>query len=332
MAAVQEMTTRFERFLTAVEPERRPRVLSYQPISGGYSRISARSTVRWASGAEETFVLRGDPFDDRGVFRSDRNDEWHLMLALSDVPGVTLPRARWFDPTGEFLGSPCIVMDCSEHRSLQTVLEEADDITDWSRVFVDTVADIHHVDVSALPAGLGRPGDWAEYLESRIGIYDDVRQTYPETAPVLGYVARWLRAHLPPPVPLGLVHGDCQPGNVLVGAGRPLVIDWEFAHIGDPREDLGYYTQIPMAPNVYWADPPGFLERYRARTGLTEEQVNPAVVEYFLMIGMAPLFRQLVDAAAAAGTPERRGVMATYLVNAISHLHAMFLRTCDQLA
>jgi aminoglycoside phosphotransferase (APT) family kinase protein len=134
-------------------------------------------------------------------------------------------------------------------------------------------------------------------------------------------------------VPLGLVHGDCQPSNVLVGpAGAPLVIDWEFAHIGDPREDLGYYTQIPLEPNVYWADPERFLRRYRAATGLTEEQVNPQVIEYFLIIGMATLLEQLLAAAAAVGGGERPGIMASYLINAISHQYDMFLAICDRLS
>jgi aminoglycoside phosphotransferase (APT) family kinase protein len=138
---------------------------------------------------------------------------------------------------------------------------------------------------------------------------------------------------MPPPVPLGLVHGDCNPTNVLVGpAGPPLVIDWEFARIGDPREDLGYYTQSPVEPNVYWADPERFLDRYRAATGLTAEQVNPQTVDYFLIIGMAALLEQLLTAAAAIGAPERPGILAPYLINAISHQHDMFLAICDRLS
>jgi hypothetical protein len=176
------------------------------------------------------------------------------------------------------------------------------------------------------------PPDWPAYLDGVLAGYDRLAGEYPSSAPVLRYITWWARAHQPPPVSLGLVHGDCQPSNVLVGSsGPPLVIDWEFAHIGDPREDLGYYTQIPLEPNVYWADPERFLRRYRAATGLTEEQVNPAVVDYFLIIGMATLLGQLLAAAAAVGAPERPGILAPYLINAISHQHDMFLAICDRL-
>jgi hypothetical protein len=83
---------------------------------------------------------------------------------------------------------------------------------------------------------------------------------------------------------------------------------------------------------VYWADPERFLRRYRAATGLTQEQVNPQTVDYFLIIGMAALLEQLLAAAAAIGAPERPGILAPYLINAISHQHDMFLAICDRLS
>jgi 5-methylthioribose kinase len=36
-----------------------------------------------------------------------------------------------------------------------------------------------------------------------------------------------------------LIHGDLNPKNVLVTAGRPVLLDWEIAHAGDPAFDLG---------------------------------------------------------------------------------------------
>jgi 5-methylthioribose kinase len=36
-----------------------------------------------------------------------------------------------------------------------------------------------------------------------------------------------------------LVHADVQPGNVLLCAGRPRLVDAEIAHVGDPAFDLG---------------------------------------------------------------------------------------------
>lgn len=55
------------------------------------------------------------------------------------------------------------------------------------------------------------------------------------------------------------------------------------------------------------------------------------MIEYFLIIGMVTLFGQLLDAAAAIGAAQRPGIMAAYLINAISHQHDMFLAICDGL-
>ena len=324
---------RFERFLAAVEPARQGRVIACEAITGGYSRISARAQVRWRDGVEETFILRGDPPPGSGVFTSDRDAEQELLQSLTTATSVSTPSVRWYDGSGEYLGSKAIVMDCAPAGSLQDEMARAQDVGPLTDLFVDTFAAVHATPLARLPARLPHPPDWLTYLDGVLAGYDRIAREHPSSAPVLGYVTWWARTHKPPPVPLGLVHGDCNPTNVLVGpAGPPLVIDWEFARIGDPREDLGYYTQSPVEPNVYWADPDRFLDRYRAATGLTAEQVNPQTVDYFLIIGMAALLEQLLTAAAAIGAPERPGILAPFLINAISHQHDMFLAICDRLS
>jgi aminoglycoside phosphotransferase (APT) family kinase protein len=311
----------FERFLAAAEPGRRAAVTALHPITGGYSRLTAVADVQWDGGATERFVLRGDPPPGDGVFVSDRDEEWALLVDLSRSGAVPLPHPRWYDATGEHLGTRCIVVDHFPGRSLQDVLRSAEDTAEPARMFVDTIAEIH---AAPMPSSLARPASWDGYLDGVLDLYREIPDS-----PVLRYVAARLRRRRPPPVPFTLVHGDCQPSNVLVDdAGRHVVIDWEFARIGDPREDLGYYTQIPMPPNVYHADPGAFLARYRDRTGLTEEQVNPDTVEFFLVIGMARLLVQILRALDAGA----RGIMAPYLVNAVTHLYGLYLDACRSVA
>ena len=41
------------------------------------------------------------------------------------------------------------------------------------------------------------------------------------------------------------MHGDYRPANILVVDGQlSAVLDWEFAHVGDPAEDLGWYLTL----------------------------------------------------------------------------------------
>jgi len=63
-----------------------------------------------------------------------------------------------------------------------------------------------------------------------------------EARPALEYILSWLDANAPEPRSVTLVHGDFRTGNYMVHKGRlTAVLDWEFAHWGDPREDLGWF-------------------------------------------------------------------------------------------
>jgi aminoglycoside phosphotransferase (APT) family kinase protein len=322
-----------EHFLASAEPGRSAAVTAFRPITGGYSRLSAVADVRWDDGGVQRLVLRGDPPPGDGVFVSDRDAEWRMLQALFRARAVPVARPRWYDATGEHFGTKCIVFEYFAGRSLQDVLREAGDDTAPGRMFVDTVAQIHATPLDALGTAVEHPASWGDYVDGVLELYRAVDREVSDSSPVLRYASALLVRHRPPPVPFTLVHGDCQPSNVLVAdSGEHVVIDWEFARIGDPREDLGYYTQIPMPPNVYHRDPHSFLARYREQTGLTEEQINPDTVEYFLVIGMAHLLAQILRALDAVSRGETRGVMATYLVNAVTHQYGLYLDVCRRVA
>lgn len=52
---------------------------------------------------------------------------------------------------------------------------------------------------------------------------------------------RWLLRNAPSSSDLVFVHGDFRLGNMIVGPeGLRAVIDWEFAAVGDPHEDLAW--------------------------------------------------------------------------------------------
>jgi aminoglycoside phosphotransferase (APT) family kinase protein len=62
-----------------------------------------------------------------------------------------------------------------------------------------------------------------------------------EPHPALEYGLWWLRKHRPPPLADVVSHGDFRLGNIVVSAnGLEYVLDWEFAHLSDPREDVAW--------------------------------------------------------------------------------------------
>jgi aminoglycoside phosphotransferase (APT) family kinase protein len=324
------MPERLERFLAEIDPDLAATIVSYRPISGGYSRVTALTEIRTADGAIQKLVLRSDPGGDKGVFTSDRDREWPLLQAMWDVDTIEIPRPRWYDD-GERLGTKTIVMDHVEATPLQATLGEGVDIAGARTVFLEVAAALLRTPLDALPVVIERPTDWDSYIDTAIDIYARAEAELSDSSPIIRYVSAWLRANKPPPVPLALVHGDFQPGNILVADGRPpVVIDWEFTRIGDPREDIGYYSGNPLPHSLYTADPEVFLAEYRELTGFTEEQVNPAVMEYFFILGMAELFVQMMQGADALSRGEPRGIMSTFLVNSLCYFHEKYLEICSR--
>jgi aminoglycoside phosphotransferase (APT) family kinase protein len=329
MADEMSMDERLERFLAKVAPELGATVTSCRPVPGGYSRVTTMADIRVADGTTQKLVLRADPPSGQGVFTSDRDREWEVLQALWHVDTVEIPRPRWYDGTGELLGAKTIVMDHVDGTPLQLTLGPEADLPEATTTFLDVAGALRRTPLDAMPPVVERPAGWDEYLDSAIDIYARAERELSDCSPIVRYVSAWLRANRPPPVPLGLVHGDFQPGNVLIGTNHPpVVIDWEFVRIGDPREDVGYYSGSPLPNSLYTADPERFLEQYRNVTGYSEETVNVEVMKYFFVLGMAELFVQMMRGADAIGRGERKGIMNPFLINSLSYFHDKYLEIC----
>ena len=60
--------------------------------------------------------------------------------------------------------------------------------------------------------------------------------------PVLAWGLRWIERNAPPAGEVVLCHRDYRTGNYLVEDGRlAAILDWEFAGLSDPMEDLGWF-------------------------------------------------------------------------------------------
>lgn len=345
MHELDAMPARLEAFLASVVPGRRARVTSYALMTGGYSRVMAKADVEWDNGDTETLVLRGDPPPDKTMLVTDRDAEWAVLKCLSGVSSVPMPAALHYDATGEHLGTKAIVLEFCSGPSLQAELNAlvAASVPDHDPkflahrdAFVDTVARVPQVDLSILPAAMARPTDWDAYMSTVNESWGLNERTLKESSPIMRYLGAWLDAHRPPPMPLALQHGDLQPANILLDPldASHRLIDWEYAHIGDPREDLGWYVTYSAAapPSLYGIDPEAFLARYRDRTGTSELLVNQATVGYFSVVSAVKVFSQIVQAASTMAEGKTNGVMTTYNINAATVGHMNFIGACAALA
>lgn len=332
MIDASTMPSRLEAFL-ARHDGRRAEVTAYEPMTGGYSRLMAVASVTWSDGATEKLVLRGDPPAGKSMMDTDRATEWALLSALGRADSIPMPSARFFDATGDELGTKCIVLDFVEGRSLQSHLNDCVDGDFGRHTFdlVDTMARVHSIDPDSVGGAIERPSDWNSYIGGLIDRFRQADRAHVESNPFLRYVAEWLDANKPAPLPLRVVHSDFQPANIMVAPdGSHRVIDWELTHIGDPREDLGYYAvySASSGPSLIMSDPLGFLARYRERTGFGEDTVNLGTLAYFSSLAAISVYAQVLGGAGAMSRGLNSGIMTTYTINALTVGHANFMAAC----
>src|SRR5258707_10485939 len=285
---------------------------------------TAASSVR-----SRTLVLRADPPADAALTHTDRAREWELLSALTARGDVPMPAARMADLTGEHLGRPGIVLEFVDGTQLQTHLSTADTASypELAERLATSIAQVHAVEAAALPASLERPASWDAYVDSLIDRWRAIEAAHVERDPFIRWVAAWLDANRPPPAPLTLVHGEFQAGNVMLNATGGLdIVDWEFAHIGDPRADLGWFQQVAAfsPPDLIGADPVAFCERYCKASGLSPEVVNPLTIGYFSILGAADAIGSLLQGIAAMANGDNHLITSAYLTSAVAFTHRLW--------
>jgi aminoglycoside phosphotransferase (APT) family kinase protein len=271
------------------------RVTCIEKIGGGYSRLMRRITIV-VDEQEQRLVWRADPPPEQEIVKTDRAREYAILAGLDESVGA--PRAFHFDPDGSRLGAVSMVVEYVEGEQLLTLLKTMPE-EQWPelvRALAALAARIHRADIKRLPEKLGCPTDWTTYMDGCIGAWRALVDEQVEPAPLMRYVVEWLDRHRPPKVPLTLLHGDFQTPNLIVDPGQVRAIDWEFARIGDPREDLGYFAAMAALspPDPLAGDLSLLCDAYRELSGLTQEQVNPLTVAYFSILPFGPMVRQFV--------------------------------------
>jgi len=295
------------------------RVVGYEPITGGYSRATARVWIEGADG-RQGYVVRSDPPTGNSVLETDRGEEWALLKALSGMGTVPLPMPLWFDADGSLLGTPSIVMELVDGEPMLDLVRRADpaDHLELALPLADLAATIHSVDLAGLPAHLEVPASWDDYVAGCAQRWRDAERVHVERDPVLRLVACWLEANTPEPVPLGLVHGDFHPANVLVDrVGAHTIVDWEVAHVGDPREDLGWMALAAVAqpPDVIASDPAAFYRRYGERTSLPAGALDARSIAYFLVLSATTVFLDVTSRLKRLADGDTTAINVAYTTN-----------------
>jgi aminoglycoside phosphotransferase (APT) family kinase protein len=162
-----------------------------------------------------------------------------------------------------------------------------------------TLARLHSFDPAAL--GLTDFGRGENYVARQVERWSKQYRAS-ETAKIeaMERLIAWLPAHLPPPAPVRLVHGDYRLDNIILSLSAPTilaVLDWELSTLGDPLADLAYHLmQWDMPPSETGAGVgtllghdltrlgiparATYVEAYMARTGLDPRPHLPVYLAY----------------------------------------------------
>jgi aminoglycoside phosphotransferase (APT) family kinase protein len=133
--------------------------------------------------------------------------------------------------------------------------------------FVDALARLHLLDVDELDLpGFARPATPEEHASLDLDAWAHLGDAHvTQLDPLVRFAGAWLRAHPPASVDRTvLVQGDTGPGNFLFDGDRVTgIVDWEFAHVGDPMDDWAWIDMRAAGDDLS-----KLQERYRAATGI----------------------------------------------------------------
>lgn len=289
MSELSDFQGRLTAFLAAQTGE--PVALTHAaPLAGGASRDMWLVEAQIGA-ARERLVLRRDTPTTMHEQALTRAQEFALMRAAHAV-GVPVARPRWVCDDLSVLGAPFFLMDFVNGVAIGRKVVSAPELAAARAVLptqmAQALARIHALDAAAFPF-LPRPAQGVSPAQEAI------LQTYAALErlgihqPAFEFALRWAERHAPETAELCVLHGDFRIGNMLVDAhGLTAVADWEFAHLGDPHEELGYPCmrdwRFGVGPLRFGgiSDREPFLQAYEAASG---RRVDREKVDFWEFLG-----------------------------------------------
>ncbi len=290
---------------------RRPELPEAPPEVGQFSAGASNLTflLRYP---DQDLVLRMPPAGQKAASAHDMGREHRVQAALAPVfPQVPEMLGLCDDPS--VLGAEFYVMRRVPGHIVRRRVPAELRLDDPARAqalgerFVDTLADLHAVDVAA--AGLQDLGRGPGYVRRQVeGWSRRFRAARTDDVPDLERVMAWLDAQQPDDVGQVLVHNDFRLDNLVLDDDLRVVavLDWEMATVGDPLMDLGgalaYWVQadddeVFQLSSRQPSRLPGMptraevVQRYAARTGTAVD--DWVFYEVFGLFRLAVILQQI---------------------------------------
>jgi aminoglycoside phosphotransferase (APT) family kinase protein len=186
-------------------------------------------------GVSEALVLRSDA--DEGSPYGDELDlarEAVVYRALENRR-VRIPRLR-----GDADGA--LLIERAPGSTDFTAVADATRRAAIARDLFVALAELHalNTDRLVLP-GFAVPADGPDHARCDLDLWRRIAAARLEPDALCDFAAHWLDANAPAAERTALCHGDAGPGNFAFDGTRvTALLDWEFAHLGDPLDDLAW--------------------------------------------------------------------------------------------
>ena len=265
------------------------RLVNLVQLTGGASRDTWSVDVESADG-KRGLIVRRDLGGQIAADALDRDEEFAVLQRLRWRRAG--PAARWLCMDASVLGAPFFVMDRLQGESVGRRIVRDPGLAAARQALPgqmgEELARIHGLSIEGLdflPRAAPDLSPALSTLERTAGQLHALGESHP----ALELAIRWLRPRLPVCERPVLVHGDFRIGNLMVDAeGLVGVFDWEFAHVGDPAEDLAWpcvrswrFGQDALRLGGV-GQPEAFFAAYETASGRT---VDRAAVRFWEMLG-----------------------------------------------
>ena len=252
-------------------------------VAGGASKEAWALDLSTAEGKRELLVRRAGG----GVIHAQTLplEQEHRMVEVAHAAGVRVPRP--FAYLADLAGRPAFVTERVSGETIGRRIVQRPELAAaraaLPRQMAEELARIHAIPRERLPF---LPGGGVQLLLQRLV---DELDALDEPHPAIELGLAWARRHAPQSHGTVVGHGDFRVGNFVVSErGLEYVLDWEFAHIGDPAEDLAWpcvrawrfgADDLPLG-GVGVLEP--YLERYNELTG---RNISTESLAYWEVVG-----------------------------------------------
>lgn len=219
--------------------------------------------------------------------------EFALLRWLHDAK-LAVARPLLCEPDGGPMGTPFVIAERIIGTDLRKALAKGGAGRERHLIGLELAelqAGIHALDVSQCPGGVFKPFDlarevqrWTRPLLSMDGMVH----------PVMRAAVAWLDAHIPAAGRPCIVHGDFKANNILWSEdGRPVILDWELSHIGDPVEDLAWTMLWTTSDDIVCGllSPEDYAAAYEKAAGALVERERLFFWQLYALVKLCGILR-----------------------------------------